>query len=78
MDTFLELLPGVLLMVAPVMPPILGALFGAVADRMPQSRGPSPRSHPARSNVDSRSIQTGRINRQPARESGTSHTQPVL
>lgn len=78
MDTFLKLLPGVLLMVAPVMPPILGALFGAVADRMPLSRRTSPRSHPARLKVGSRSIQTGRINRQLAGEPGTSRTQPGL
>ena len=78
METFRMLLPGVLFMVAPVMPPILGALFGAVADRVTLARGTPPRSHPGRSTVDGRSIQSGGVSRQLARESGTSRTQRGL
>lgn len=78
MATFRALLPGRLFLVAPVMPPILGALFGAVADRVTLARGTPPRSQPRRSTADGRSMQSGGVSRPLGRESGTSRTQPGL
>lgn len=57
MDLVRILVPAVLFMTAPLIPPILGSVLGAVADRARRARGTSPRRH----REDGERLSPGRI-----------------